>query len=227
MACRQIGSPPAGVMETPNRRAFFAISAGGLCAFHCTSKVAAAVPFEVASLSSPARIDLANALNFRLFIRSKNTLGLTAVMAMRPVDGTLGNYPAGSLFLFPFMRGASNANESAFLPGTSVASPLIETAPMMTLGLAPDEFFCHYVLKAPWQSFIGCALDAPIAREIGPGPWHSNVTIGDETIGVCWTSSNLNDRWFDGSRWIPESDDGNAWRARIVQGVRHAATMTC
>ena len=199
-----------------------------VCAsFTAPSTAAAAAPFEAANLSSSARIDLANALNFELFVRSKNTLGLTAVMAMRPVQGEFGNYPAASLFLFPFMRGASSADEPAFLPGASAASPLIETAPMTTLGLAPDEFFCHYVLKAPWQSFIGCALDAPIAREIGVAPWHSNEAIGDETIGIRWTSSNLNDRWFDGSRWIPESDDGNAWRARIIQGVRRAAAMTC
>ena len=97
---------------------------------------------------------------------------------------------------------------------------------MTTLGLPPDEFFCHYVLKAPWQSFISCTLDMPIAREIGAWPWHSNVEIGGATIGIRWTSSNLNHPWFAGSRWIPESDDGQIWRARIIDGVRRAAALT-
>jgi hypothetical protein len=92
--------------------------------------------------------------------------------------------------------------------------------------LPPDEFFCHYVLQAPWQSFISCTLEMPIAREIGVWPWHSNVDIDGATIGVRWTSSNLNHPWFAGSRWIPENDDGQIWRARIIDGVRRAAALT-
>ena len=147
-------------------------------------------------------------------------------MAMRPVDGKLGSYPAGSLFLFPFNRDATSTSELAHLPGPDAARPLVKAAPMTTLGLPPDEFFCHYVLQAPWQSFISCTLDMPIAREIGAWPWHSNVEIGGATIGVRWTSSNLNHPWFAGSRWIPESDDGQIWRARIIDGVRRAAALT-
>jgi hypothetical protein len=81
------------------------------------------------------------------------------------------------------------------------------------------------VLKAPWESFISCALDMPIAHEIGVWPWHSNVAIGHETVGFRWTSSNLNHPWFEGSHWIPDDDNGAAWRARIIDGVRQAATI--
>lgn len=214
-------------MKTPNRRAFLAISAGSLCAVHSAS--AAADSLQVGAIGTPvsARINLANALNFRLFAQNRETLGLTAVMAMRPADGKLGSYPPGSLFLFPFTRDAAGAYERpAFLPGPDVASPLIKAMPMTTFGLPPDEFFCHYVLKAPWQSFISCALDKPIAREIGTWPWHINVVIGHETIGIRWTSSNLNGPWFAGSRWIPEGDEGNVWRARIIDGVLRAAATT-
>jgi hypothetical protein len=212
-------------METPSRRSFLAISAGGFCAIHSADTALAAM--QVGSIESPVslRINLANALNFRLFAQNTSTLGLTAVMAMRPVDGGLGSYPSSSLFLFPFSRDAASARELAHLPGPDAASPLIQTAPMTTLGLPPDEVFCHYVLKAPWQKFISCTLDAPIAREIGTSPWHSNVEIGGMAIGIRWTSSNLNHPWFAGSRWIPESDDGQVWRARIIDGVRRAAAM--
>jgi len=214
-----------GVMKTPSRRAFLATSAGGFCAIHGANAALAAL--QIGPIESPVslRISLANALNFRLFAQNRSTLGLSAVMAMRPVDGRLGSYPASSLFLFPFNRDATSARELAHLPGPDAASPLIKTAAMTTLGLPPDEFFCHYVLKAPWQSFISCALEAPVAREIGTAPWHSNVEIGGATIGVRWTSSNLNHPWFAGSRWIPESDDGQIWRSRIIDGVRRAAVM--
>lgn len=212
-------------METPSRRAFLAISAGSLCAVHSAGAAVAALQVGAIGTPVPMRISLANALNFRLFVQNRETLGLTAVMAMRPVDGKLGSYPAGSLFLFPFSRDAANASEPAYLPGSAAASPLNTTVPMTTLGLPPDEFFCHYVLKAPWESFISCALDMPIAREIGVWPWYSNVAIGHETVGFRWTSSNLNHPWFKGSRWIPDNENGVAWRARIIDGVRRAATL--
>ena len=213
-------------MQTSTRRAFLATSAGGFCAIHSASTAFAALQIgSIESAVSP-RISLANALNFRLFAKSSGTLGLSAVMAMQPVDGKLGSYSAGSLLLFPFNQDATSARELAHLPGPDAASPLIKTLPMTTLGLPPDEFFCHYVLQAPWQSFISCTLDAPVAREIGAWPWHSNVEIGGAIIGVRWTSSNLNHPWFAGSRWIPENDDGQIWRARIINGVRRAAAMT-
>jgi hypothetical protein len=213
-------------MKTPSRREFLATSAGCIYSIHGAS--AALADLQVAATEAPVslRISLANALNFRLFAQNRGTLGLSAVMAMRPVDGRLGSYPASSLFLFPFNRDAASTRELALLPGPDDASPLVKTAAMTTLGLPPDEFFCHYVLKAPWQGFIGCTLDAPIAREIGMSPWHSNVEMGGTTIGIRWTSSNLNHAWFAGSRWIPESDDGQIWRGLIIDGVRRAAAMT-
>jgi hypothetical protein len=213
-------------MEIRSRRAFLATSAGGICAIHSASTAVAAL--QDGSIDAPVsvRISLANALNFRLFTQNKETLGLTALMVMRPVEGKLASYSTGSLLLFPFTRDAADACGPAFLPGPDTASPLIKTAPMTTLGLPPDEFFCHYVLKAPWQSFVSCTLDAPVAREIGTSPWHSNLVSGDVTVGLRWTSSNLNHPWFAGSRWIPESVDGQVWRARIIDGVRRAAAMT-
>jgi hypothetical protein len=213
-------------METPSRRAFLAASAGGFGVIHSANIALAAL--QIGSIDSPVslRIGLANALNFRLFTQNRETLGLTALMAMRPVEGKLASYPTGSLLLFPYTHDASGAYGPAFLPGPDAARPLIKTAPMTTLGLPPDEFFCHYVLNVPWQSFISCTLDAPVAREIGTWPWHNDAEIGSTTIGIRWTSSNLNHPWFAGSRWIPENDDGQVWRERIIDGVRRAAAIT-
>jgi hypothetical protein len=189
---------------------------------------AAVADLQVSSTDTPVslRISLANALNFRSFAQNRGTLGLSAVMAMRSVASTLGNFPAGSLLLFPFYRDATSTSELVHLPGPDAARPFVKAAPMTTLGLPPDEFFCHYVLQAPWQSFISCTLEMPIAREIGVWPWHSNIDIDGATIGVRWTSSNLNHPWFSGSRWIPANDDGQIWRARIIDGVRRAAALT-
>ena len=213
-------------METPSRRAFLATSAGGFCAIHSASAALAAL--QPSSIESPVslRIGAANALNFRLFTQNSATLGLAALMAMRPIEDKLARYPIGTLLLFPFIRDATGVCGPAFLPGPDSTSPLVKTAPMTTLGLPPDEFFCHYVLQAHWQSFISCTLDMPIAGEIGAWPWHSNVDIDGATIGVRWTSSNLNHPWFAGSRWIPENDDVQIWRARIIDGVRRAAALT-
>ena len=137
-------------METSSRRAFLAFSAGGMCAVYGSNAALAALRVSTFGTYGSARIGFANALNFRLFAQNRETLGLTAVMAIRPVDGELGSYRAGSLFLFPFNRGPDRAGEPAFLPGPDVKTPLIKAVPMTTLGLPPDEFFCHYVLQAPW-----------------------------------------------------------------------------
>ena len=213
-------------METRSRRAFLATSAGGFCAIHSANTALAALRVSTTNTSVSARIGVANALNFQSFAQNRDALGLSAVMAMRPVDGKLGRYPASSLFLFPFNRDATSALGLAHLPGPDAARPLVKATPMPTLGMPPDEFFCHYVLQAPWQSFISCTLDMPIAREIGGWPWHSDVEIDGATVGVRWTSSNLNHPWFAGSRWIPENDEGQIWRARIIDGVRRAAALT-
>ena len=211
-------------MKTPNRRAFLTISAS-LCAVPHGSPAAAALRLANSGIPLRARTTVANGLNYRLFASNREMFGLTAVMSMRPIDGKLGSYPTESLFLFPFKRDAAGANALAFLPSNDAGNPLIKTVPMTTHGLPPDEFFCHYVLLAPWRGFISCALDMPIPREIGKWPWYSNVAVGQEIIGIHWTSSNFNDPWFAGSRWIPENDAGKIWRARIIDGIRRAAAM--
>lgn len=209
----------------PNRRTFVSISAAGLCTLVCDGAALASLRPDAALFSSVARREFANALNLRLFLENKDAFGLVGVMTMRPVESALGSYPAAALFLFPFKPNAFSEEAPAFLPGSAAASPLLQTVTMPASGLSPDEYFCHFVLKAPWRNFIGFTVGAAIGHRMDRWPWHNNVAIGKDTVGFRWTSSNLNHPWFEGSRWIPDNDSGAAWRARIIDGVRRAATL--
>jgi hypothetical protein len=212
-------------MNIVNRRVFLAAASVGLCTMH-GYRPAQASSLAYGNQTPPSpQAALANALNFSTFVQNKEKLALIAVIAMRAVDGKVGRYPASSLFLFPFNLHNFRVSDAAFLLGSDSAKPLNATVPMATSGLPPDEFFCHYVIQAPPQSFISCEVGAPIAQNDSRGPWHGNVMIAGETIGFRWTSSNLNHPWFGGSRWIPERGDGNPWRDRFVDGVRHAAAL--
>ena len=212
-----------GEMSGPSRRAFFAISASGLCAVQFGGSALAA--FDAGSAVLRAPLNLVNGLNLQAFLAGGDALRLAGLMSMEAVRGESGDYERASLFLFPFKHNASNKAATAFLPGSDAAEPLVATAVMDPLGLPPDEFFCHYVLKAPRQSFIGFELGAPVPRECANRPWHSNLKVGDTILGATWTSANLNDRWFAGSRWIPDNENGRAWRARIVRELHRAAAV--
>jgi hypothetical protein len=207
-----------------NRRTFFGVSVGGLSALHGQSAALAALPAGVFSQPSRAYVEQANTLNLRLFLQNKDTLGLTGLLSMKPVEGELGSYGRDTLILFPFKHRASGADLQAFLSGRSAAEPVVATVAMTPGGLSPDEYFCNYVLKAPRQSFISFSIGAPFVCGAQKRAWHTNVdNIGGGSIGIGWTSSNLNHPWFAGSRWIPDRGDGKYWRARIIEGVRQVS----
>ena len=48
-------------------------------------------------------------------------------------------------------------------------------------------------------------------------------------VSVAWNSSNLNDPWFGGSRWIPNTADcnGSSWRSVIADGLNLASGPVC
>lgn len=207
-----------------NRRTFFGVSAGGLSALHAQSAAMAALPAGLFNPPSRAFVEQASALNLRLFLQNKTTLGLTGLLSMTPVEGKLGSYGRDALLLFPFKRAASSPDLPAFLPGRSAVEPVIETVAMTPGGLSPDDYFCNFVLKAPREGFISFSVGTPFVNGAQKQPWHTNVdNIGGGSIGIGWTSSNLNHPWFAGSRWIPDRDDGSHWRARIIDGVRQAS----
>lgn len=207
-----------------SRRTFFAATAASFCAV-CGRRTPAAARSETVDLAAADRIVISNALNLGVFLEHKQSFALAGLMSMRSVDGELGSYAEGTLLLFPFKRRTVSAEAPAYLPGASAKKPLITTAAIPAIGLPPDEHFCHYVLRAPRQSFIGFTVDTPLARGPDRWPWHTNVSLGDDAVGVCWTSSNLNHPWFVGSRWIPADEQGSPWRARVISGLRQAAAV--
>ena len=60
-------------------------------------------------------------------------------------------------------------------------------------------------------------------------PWFTNVKLADASVGIDWTSSNLNNGWFGGSRTIPSTADcnGGQWRKLIVDGLNQASAAIC
>jgi hypothetical protein len=170
-----------------------------------------------------ALLDRVNAHNIRLFLHSRDAFDLSGVMSLQQVEARGGRYATGSLMLFPFKRHPSSPDLPAFLPALDDSGRLVETAPMATLGLPPDEFFCRYVIHASPAAFIGFELGEPIARGPDKYPWHTNLELGGAVVGARWASSNMNHPWFAGNRWIPADGDGAVWRRRIIDGVRRAA----
>jgi len=214
-------------MDKLNRRSFLAISAASVSVLPGMGTAFASTGLELISRPRSAPFELSNALNLRLFLRDRTALGLAGLMSMEPAESGFERYPAATLLLFPFKRHVDGSAQPAFLPGQGGQDHPVATVAMTTLGLPPDEFLCHYVLNAPRQSFIGFELGAALSRSADKQPWHNNIALGDDTIAVHWTSSNLNHPWFAGSRWIPDNDHGNAWRSLIINGVRRAAAMFC
>jgi len=221
-----------------NRRAFLA-SAG---AFSLASlpQVAAAQNACISNglppfLPNRLTVDCASRRNFSLYRKYAAYQGLTGVVSMTYVKGKYGEYPAGNLFLFPWLNPKGVALGTAkdwqsVLP-TSLTR-YIAMGPIRGWTAPLDEYFCDFDLVTPWQSFIGFRLDAPFPDGSNPlRPWRTNVDkLADgKPIGIEWTSSNLNRPWFAGSQWIPPSDDcqGNAWRKLIIDGINQASSGLC
>jgi hypothetical protein len=103
--------------------------------------------------------------------------------------------------------------------------------PIPNAALPPDEYFCRFVMRAPAASFIGFLVEIPFGTADAGRPWFTNVKqLADGApAGIDWTSANLNNAWFDGSRWIPNSGacNGQSWRNLIVAALNHAASGSC
>jgi hypothetical protein len=227
-------------MRTLDRRAFLA-SAG---AFSAAAVVAAPqiVAAQTACVTSgippflPNRltVDCASHRNFAIYRRNASYMGLAGCVSMTSVKGRYGQYPAGNLFLFPWLKKSGQAlgagkNWGSVMPLDVTRSTA--AAPIPNWRLPLDEYFLRYRLETQVQSFIGFRVDAPFNLQDARRPWFTNVAkLADgHGVGVAWTSSNLNGPWFGGSRWIPNSDDckGNAWRKLIVDGLNHASAGAC
>lgn len=221
-------------MTTVSRRTFVGASAAALAAIHFPGVADAAVPACVTGglpefVPNSLTIDCGSQRNFQLFKSYSPYLGLAGVVSMTSVTGQLGSYSAGSLMLFPWLKPKGKAlgarNWGSVIPGK--ASP---AAPIPDATLPLDEYICRVVLNAPWPMFIGFTVDVPY-KAADVNAWNSNTgKLADgSTVGIDWTSHNLNRAWFGGSQWIPNSDacHGNAWRKLIVAGINQASAAAC
>jgi hypothetical protein len=175
-------------------------------------------------------VECASRRNFLTFRRYSDAVGLTGVVSMSFVRGSQGTYPAGSLFLFPWLKPKGQGRDlPAVMPID--ANQFVNAAPIPDATLPLDEYYLRFVLKAPWSSFIGFQVDVPYVASDVPRDWCSNVDkLGDgKGVGIDWTSHNLNGPWFGGSNWIPGTDacGGKAWRNLVVAGLGQAAVGAC
>jgi len=226
-------------MSDFNRRTFLGMSVGALSVLHYPQTAAAqAQPVCVAGgqpgfLPMRLTVDCASRRNFQLYRKNTAYLGLAGTVNMSFVRGQKGTYEAGSLFLFPWLKPKGQTlsrNWGAVIPVNR--TQVMSAAPIPNATLPVDEYFCNFVLQAPATMFIGFQVDVPYSRLEARFDWFSNVDkLADgQGVGIDWTSSNLNNAWFGGSRFIPNKDqcNGNAWRKVIVDGLHQAsAGATC
>jgi len=225
-------------MRSYDRRAFLA-SAGAVSLASTFPRIASAQTACVTSglppfLPNRLTVDCATRRNFVNYRKNAAYQGLAGVVSMTYVKGKYGEFPAGNLFLFPWLNKKGQALGSAKDWQTVMPTgmtTLMTTKPIPNWRLPLDEYFCRYVLQAPYQSFVGFRVDASFNLQDSRRPWFTNVDkLADgKPIGIAWTSSNLNAPWFGGNQWIPNNDDckGNAWRALIVDGVNQASAGLC
>jgi hypothetical protein len=152
---------------------------------------------------------------------------------MTAVSGRQGNYQAGNLFLFPWLKPKGRGLGrlwGAVAPISNTASMTAE--PIPNTNLPPDEYFCNFVIQAQPKLFIGFQIDVPYSPVESRFDWFTNVDkLADgQGVGIDWTSSNLNNGWFGGSRFIPKTTQcgGSNWRKLIVAGLNQASSgPTC
>jgi hypothetical protein len=223
-------------MTTLSRRAMLAMSAGAAALLQSPARAIAAqciTGFLPSFLPNMLTVDCASGRNFLLFRQNSSYLGLAGAVSMSFVRGKFGSYPAGNLFLFPWLKpkgvalGAGKIWNS-FAPTSATA--VKQASPIPNSALPLDEYLCRFVLQAPPESFIGFAVDEPYSTlEVKLG-LYSNAKLADgKPAGIDWASSNLNHPWFGGDHQIPATNtcNGQAWRQLIVNGLNSAARQAC
>jgi hypothetical protein len=223
-------------MDSLSRRTFVGMSVASVSAI-CLPQVAGAAEPPAQCVSSglpflPNRLTVscASRRNFRAFRQNSDYLGLAGVVSMTFVRGRLGSYEAGNLFLFPWIKPKGKGKAWPAAVPTN-ATLFVNSSPIPDATLPVDEYFCRFVLQAPWASFIGFQLDKPFSASDARLAWFSNADkLADgQGVGIDWTSANLNNPWFGGSNWIPNSDmcSGKAWRQLIVDGLQQTSVGAC
>ena len=213
-------------MSELSRRSFVATSASALALLGDPLTALACEELDSARLASRLNVAQAARHNLRTFLAHQDVLGLAGLVSMETVTGELGTYAANALFLFPYAKeNAPAALPAAYLPVGE--EQIAATTPFTPAGIALDEQFCRYVLKAPPESFIGFGVDTPVAGYLAQHPWFTNLDLASgKSVGIRWTSGNLNPPWFTGSTWIaPDTRDAASLRSLVVDGLREAAAI--
>jgi hypothetical protein len=221
-----------------NRRSFLGASLGAVsllrdpaAAFAQTACVTSGwPPFMPSSLS----VDCASRRNFLNFRRNSSYMGLAGAVSMSYAKGKWGAYPAGNLFLFPWLKKAGQAlgatkDWGVVMPTSTTRYMSAAPIPKWTMPL--DEYFCRYRIETDWTMFIGFRVDLPFGINDARRPWYTNVAkLADgKPVGIGWTSDNLNAPWFGGSQWIPDGDtcNGAAWRKIVIAALSTASSGVC
>jgi hypothetical protein len=220
-------------MSGLGRRAFLGVAAGAMLRYplSAAAQTPACVPGGMAQfLPVRLNVDCASRRNFQLFRKNTANVGLAGVVSMSFVRGRYGNYDAGSMIVFPWLKpkGRNDAELPAVMPVNG--TQFVSAAPIPDATLPVDDYFCIFRLQAPTAMFIGFQVDVPYSVLEGQFDWFSNVKLADgKSVGIDWTSSNLNNPWFGGSRFIPNKDtcNGPAWRKLIVDGLMQASSGLC
>jgi hypothetical protein len=232
------------IMGQVDRRSFLRASAGALtlASFPELAFAQTAPTPPVACVTSglppflPSRltVDCASKVNFAVYRKNAAYMGLAGCVSMTTVQGKYGVYTAGNLFLFPWLNKKGQAYGAAKDWQTAMptsATALMAAPPIPNWRLPLDEYFIRYRLVAQPASFIGFRVDAPFNLQDSRRPWFTNVEkLADGLpVGIGWNSSNLNQPWFGGSRFIPSGADcnGNKWRALIIDGLNQASANGC
>lgn len=216
-----------------DRRAFLGISVGAVSLLRhplsAAAQTPACVPPGTASfLPVRLNVDCASRRNFQLFRKYPNDLGLAGIVSMSFVRGKFGNYDAGSMIVFPWQKPKSISRTGAVLPTSRTLFTSSTPVPNATLPL--DEYVCNFRLQAPANMFIGFQVGSPFSALEARFDWFTNVKLSDgKSVGIDWTSSNLNNPWFGGNRCIPidTTCNGAAWRKLIVDGLNQTSTGLC
>ncbi len=216
-----------------DRRAFLGMSVGAVSLLRNSRTAAAQTPACVPGGTAPflpvrLNVDCASRRNFQLFRKYPNDLGLAGIVSMSFVRGKYGSYDAGSMIVFPWSKPKGVSRAGAVLPTSKTLFMASTPIPDATLPL--DEYICNYRLQAPGATFIGFQVDAPYSQLEATFDWFTNVKLADgKSVGIDWTSSNLNNPWFGGNRCIPidQTCNGAPWRKLIVDGLNQTSTGMC
>ncbi|MBV9222006.1 MAG: hypothetical protein JOY94_21520 [Methylobacteriaceae bacterium] len=219
-------------MNNVSRRAFVQGTVATLAALQPPMRAMAAAQCVSGFLPARLSVDCATRANFQLFRQNSASLGLAGVVSMNHVEGRFGVYEAGSLLLFPWLKPKGQAQRTAWRACVPTSpTEYIQTGPIGGTTLPVDEYFCRMVLQAPWNLFIGFTVDVPYTAGETRLAWFSNTDkLADgKAVGIDWTSANLNEAWFAGSRWIPADDtcSGKGWRQVIADGLDQASAAVC